>query len=67
MWRINDWIVSNFLDKGDIIQWEDRVISIIKIEDSEDGVMINGIEMEWEEDVEMTLPDAEIIPIVIWE
>jgi len=67
MWRINDWIVSNFLDKGDIIQWDDRVISIIKIEDSEDGVMINGIEMEWEEDVEMTLPDAEIIPIVIWE
>ena len=58
-----DFVLPNFTEPGDIIQWEDNIYTIKKVEILSDGFIIFAID-EMEDDVELLIPDNAILPLM---
>ena len=58
-----DFVLPNFTEPGDIIEWEDNIYTIKKVEILSDGFIIFAID-EMEDDVELLIPDNAILPLM---
>lgn len=58
-----DFVLPNFTEPGDIIQWEDEIYTVKKVEVLSDGFIIFAID-EMEDDVELLIPDNAILPLM---
>lgn len=58
-----DFVLPNFTEPGDIIEWEDNIYTIKKVEVLSDGFIIFAID-EMEDDVELLIPDNAILPLM---
>ena len=58
-----DFVLPNFTEPGDIIEWEDNIYTIKKVEVLSDGFIIFAID-EMEDDVELLMPDNAILPLM---
>lgn len=58
-----DFVLPNFTEPGDIIEWEGNIYTIKKVEILSDGFIIFAID-EMEDDVELLIPDNAILPLM---
>jgi hypothetical protein len=65
MWQINDYMIINFILPGDVISWEDTVFQVTKLTDQDEEFLVEGVELNWNEEVEFNIPDARIVPVFI--
>ena len=68
MWRIDDWTLADFLVEGDVIRFNDIILTITNIEeDDDDYLKIIGTDDMWEEIVEVMIPSLDTVPLLVWE
>jgi hypothetical protein len=68
MWRIDDWTLADFLVEGDVIRFNDIILTITNIEeDDDDYLKIIGTDDMWEERVEVMIPSLDTVPLLVWE
>jgi hypothetical protein len=67
MWEIDDYSHVNYLLAGDVIKWGNQIITVSNLIEQGDHVKVTGTESEWEEDVEVLIPEWELVPLVVWE
>jgi hypothetical protein len=49
-----------------MIRWQDEVIKVVNIQETDTHVIVYGIdEMDYE--VEVEIPDCETVPLVVWD
>ena len=58
-----DFVISNCLEPGDIIQWEDEIYTVKSFDLLSDGFIIFAID-EMEEDVELLIPDNTVLSLM---
>jgi hypothetical protein len=58
-----DFVLPNFLEPGDVIQWEEEIYTVKKFDLLSDGFIIYATD-EMEEDVELLIPDNVIISLM---
>ena len=66
MWVTNDYTIINYVLVGDHIKWNSQIIKVTDIDDSGDMVKVFGVD-EWDEDVELLIPDCETVPLMVWD
>lgn len=62
-YSVSDFIIPNCLEPGDIIKWEDEIYTVKSFEPTSDGFIINAID-EYEDDVELSIPDNIVLPLM---
>lgn len=67
MWKIDDYSMVNYLLAGDVIKWGNQIITVSNLIEEGTFIKVIGNESEWEEEVEVIIPDCELVPLVIWE
>jgi hypothetical protein len=68
MWRIDDWTLADFLVEGDVIRFNDIILTITNIEeDDDDYLKIIGTDDMWEERIEVMIPSLDTVPLLVWE
>jgi hypothetical protein len=67
MWKVYDYILINHAIESDIIQWEDTIFEIKSIKENEESFFVEGLELNWEDEVEFDIPDCHVVPIMIWD
>lgn len=65
MWEIVDYIISEFVEVGDVIKVDDVIIHVEHIDFTQDDPIVFGYEDEWGEEVKVELDSAKIIPIMM--
>jgi hypothetical protein len=66
MWRVDDYTLINYVLRDDMIRWQDEVIKVVNIQETDTHVIVYGIdEMDYE--VEVEIPDCETVPLVVWD
>jgi hypothetical protein len=58
-----DFVLPNFLEPGDVIQWEEEIYTVKKFDLLSDGFIIYATD-EMEDDVELLIPDNVIISLM---
>lgn len=58
-----DFVIPNFLEPGDIIQWEAEIYTVKSVDVTSDGFIINATD-DYEEDVELVIPDNVVLPLM---
>lgn len=58
-----DFVIPNFLEPGDIIEWEKEIYTVKTFDYLSDGFIIYAID-EMEDDVELLIPDNTIISLM---
>ncbi len=58
-----DHILPNCLEPGDIILWEDEVYTVKDFDMVSDGFIIYAID-DMEDDVQLSIPDNAILPLL---
>ena len=58
-----DFVIPNCLEPGDIIQWEEEIYTVKSFSYTSDGFIINATD-DYEEDVELLIPDNTILPLM---
>ena len=58
-----DFVLPNFLEPGDIIQWEEGIYTVKNFDLLSDGFIIYAID-EMEEDVELLIPDNTVLSLM---
>lgn len=67
MWQVHDKILINHAIEGDIIQWDDQVFELKELIDHDDYYIVRGIEVSWDDNVELKIADCSVIPLMIWQ
>lgn len=67
MWKVDDYSMVNYLLAGDVIKWGNQIITVSNLIEEGNFIKVIGNESEWEEEVEVIIPDCELVPLVIWE
>jgi hypothetical protein len=62
-YSVSDFVLPNFLEPGDIIQWEEEIYTDKKFDLLSDGFIIYATD-EMEDDVELLIPDNVIISLM---
>lgn len=65
MWVVNDIILINFIEPGDVIKVHDRVVHVTKIDIEEDLVIVHGYDDSWGEDATWEYPFDSMIELMI--
>ena len=58
-----DFILPNCLEPGDIIEWEDEIYTVKDFNMLSDGFIIFATD-EMEDDVELSIPDNIVLPLM---
>jgi hypothetical protein len=58
-----DFVLPNFLEPGDIIQWEDEIYTVKDFSMLSDGFIIYAID-DMEDDIELLIPDGTILSLM---
>lgn len=58
-----DFVIPNFLEPGDIIEWQEEIYTVKKFDLLSDGFIIYAID-EMEDDVELLIPDNTILSLM---
>jgi hypothetical protein len=58
-----DFVIVNFLEPGDIIEWQEEIYIVNKVDTTSDGFIIHATD-DYEEDVELEIPDNAILPLM---
>jgi hypothetical protein len=58
-----DFMLPNFLEPGDIIQWEEEIYTVKKCDLLSDGFIIYAVD-EMEDDVELLIPDNTVLALM---
>lgn len=66
MWVVNDYTIINYALPGDHIKWDGSVHLIKEVDDSEDEVRVVVLD-QWEETIEIFIPNGEIVPLMVWD
>lgn len=68
MWEVNDYTLVNYLLHGDVTKWGNKIIHVENvIDDGGEYIQVIGKDSEWEEEIEVLIPDCETVPLLIWE
>jgi len=62
-YSVSDFVLPNFLEPGDIIQWEEEIYTVKNFDLLSDGFIIYATD-EMEDDVELLIPDNVIISLM---
>lgn len=62
-YSVCDFIIPNFLEPGDIIQWEAEIYTVKSFSYTSDGFIINAID-DYEDEVELLIPDNTVLPLM---
>lgn len=62
-YSVSDFVLPNFLEPGDIIQWEEEIYTVKNFNLLSDGFIIYATD-EMEDDVELLIPDNVIISLM---
>lgn len=65
MWVVNDLMLVNFIEPGDVVKIDDSVVHVRGTEEQEDLVIIYGHDDNWGEDVTWEYPSDTMIEIMI--
>ena len=66
MWSDDDLVLIDFIHPGDIICHEGQYILVDTLDFDEEWKVL-GTEQEWEERVEISIPDGSIMSTYKWE
>jgi hypothetical protein len=65
-YSIFDYVLVDYLEPQDLIQWEGEPFTVVEAIALEDGYLIKAID-SLEDDVELIIPDNSIIPLLTEE
>ena len=68
MYEVYSLTLVDFLEVGDLIQFEGLIYLVDSCEyrESDDLWEIVGVEQEWEEPATLFIPDGHMVELVIW-
>lgn len=65
MWVVNDLMLVNFIEPGDVVKIYDSIVHVRGIESQEDLVIIYGKDDHWEEEAVWEYPSDTMIEVMI--
>jgi len=65
-YSIFDFVMVNYLEPQDLIQWKGEAYEVIKLTALEEGYLINSLD-SLDDEVELFIPDDTIIPLLMEE
>lgn len=65
MWVVNDLMLVNFIESGDVVKIDDKIVHVTRIDIQTDLVIIYGYDDNWGEDAVWEYPSDSMIEIMI--
>jgi hypothetical protein len=65
MWVVNDLMLVNFIEPGDVVKIYDGIVHVRSIESQEDLIIIYGQDDNWGEDATWEYPSDTMIEVMI--
>lgn len=65
MWVVNDLMLVNFIESGDVVKIDDKIVHVTRIDPQQDLVIIYGYDDNWGEDAVWEYPSDVMIEIMI--
>lgn len=65
MWVVNDLMLINFIEPGDVVKIHDKVVHVTKIDIQTDIVIVFGYDDSWGEDAIWEYPLDSMIEVMI--
>jgi len=65
MWVVNDLMLVNFIESGDVVKIDDKIVHVTRIDSQQDLVIIYGYDDSWGEDAVWEYPSDSMIEIMI--
>ena len=65
MWVVNDLMLVNFIEPGDVVKIHDKVVHVTKIDIQTDIVIVFGYDDGWGEDAIWEYPSDSMIEVMI--
>ncbi len=65
-YSIYDFVLVNYLEPQDLIQWEGEAYEVLKVTALDEGYLINSLD-SLDDEVELIIPDDTIIPLLMEE
>lgn len=65
MWVVNDLMLVNFIESGDVVKIDDKIVHVTRIDIQTDIVIIFGYDDEWGEDAVWEYPSDSMIEVMI--
>lgn len=65
MWVVNDLMLVNFIESGDVVKIDDKIVHVRVIDPQQDLVIIYGYDDSWGEDATWEYPSDTMIEIMI--
>ena len=65
MWVVNDLMLVNFIESGDVVKIDDKIVHVTRIDIQTDIVIIFGYDDSWGEDAVWEYPSDSMIEVMI--
>jgi signal peptidase I len=65
MWDVQDYILIDFIEAGDVIKINNDIVFVREIEYTPHGVIVRGLDDTWNENGEWTVDPDAIVPVLI--
>jgi hypothetical protein len=65
MWVVNDLMLVNFIESGDVVKIDDKIVHVTRIDIQTDIVIIYGYDDNWGEDAVWEYPSDSMIEVMI--
>jgi hypothetical protein len=65
MWVVNDLMLVNFIESGDVVKIDDKIVHVTRIDIQTDIVIVFGYDDSWGEDAIWEYPSDSMIKVMI--